>query len=100
MDVTWTALSVIVGVLSLFTSVLVGIVGWMWRTLSAHQKELSDFKVEVANRYVTADALIQVEGRLAVAISNLGVEVKGSLAEVTKRFDAFLTQMLAANNRD
>jgi len=26
--------------------------------------------------------------------------VKGSLAEVTKRFDAFLTQMLAANNRD
>jgi hypothetical protein len=100
MEVTWTALSVIVGVLSLFTTVLLGIVGWMWRTLTAHQKDLSDFKVEVANRYVTADALVQVEGRLATAISNLGVEVKGSLAEVTKRFDAFLTQMLAANSRD
>jgi hypothetical protein len=100
MDITWTALSVIVGILSLFTTLLLGIVGWIWRTLSAHQKDLSDFKVEVANRYVTADALVQVEGRLATAISNLGVEVKGSLAEVTKRFDAFLTQMLAANNRD
>jgi hypothetical protein len=97
MDVTWTALSVIIGLLSLFCTLTLGIVGWLWRTLSAHQKDLSDFKVEVANRYVTADAFVQVERRLATAIWNLGVEVKGSLAEVTKRFDAFLTQMLAAN---
>jgi hypothetical protein len=100
MDVTWTALSVIIGVLSLFCTLTLGIVGWLWRTMSAYQKELSDFKVEVANRYVTADALIQVEGRLAVAISNLGNEVKGSLGEVTRRFDAFLTQMLAATKQD
>ena len=100
MDVTWTPLTVVIGVLSLFCTLSLGIVGWLWRTMSAYQKDLSDFKVEVANRYVTADALIQVEGRLAVAISNLGNEVKGSPGEVTRRFDAFLTQMLAATKQD
>ena len=63
MDVTWTALSVIIGVLSLFCTLTLGIVGWLWRTLSAHQKDLSDFKVEVANRYVTGDALVQTASR-------------------------------------
>jgi len=39
MDVTWIALWVIIGVLSLFCTLTLGIVGWLWRTLSAHQKE-------------------------------------------------------------
>ena len=79
-EVSLRALSVI-GVLSLFCTLTLGIVGWLWRTLSAHQKDLSEFKVEVANRHVTADALVQVEGPVEYAGST--PFNKNGLAKIT-----------------
>ena len=72
----------ICAVLSLIVMVVGGFQAWLWRQLTKQQGDLADFKIRVAERYVTSETMVQVERRLVSAINHL-----------TGRFEAGLYAM-------
>jgi regulator of sigma D len=69
--VSWGTLAAVSGIMTGAGAAVAMFAAWLWRQLSAHQRDLADFKVKVAERYVTTDAMIQVERRLVSAINRL-----------------------------
>jgi hypothetical protein len=59
-----------------------GVVMWLWTKFSAHDRELADFKVEVAKNYVTSSGLAKIEERLTAAIDHLGDKVERATEKI------------------
>jgi hypothetical protein len=51
-------------------------------------KEHNDFRVEVARNYVTAEALIQVEQRLELAINRMAERLERALDRQNRNHDS------------
>ena len=68
---TWQELYYIIAALSLAGGAVAGTVVWLFTRFSAHERDLSEFKLKVAEEYVTAEKLIRVEERLVQAIDRM-----------------------------
>jgi ribosome-associated translation inhibitor RaiA len=88
-SVTWGAL--LTGALGLltFSAALLSVFIWIYVELSKQSKELSDFRVEVAQSYVTVQALHTVETRSKEDKEAL----QHALDKLGDRFDRSLEKM-------
>lgn len=55
--------------------------------------QLSEFKLEVAEKYVSSKAADAIEGRITSEVHQLSEDVKSSMTEINRRFDT-LTKTL------
>ena len=76
---SWQALGVIVTTIVGAGTLVSAFVVRLWTRLNDMDKEHNDFRVEVARNYVTAEALIQVEQRLEVAINRMAERLERAL---------------------
>jgi hypothetical protein len=76
---TWQALGVIVTAIIGAGTIVSAFVIRLWTRLNDMDKEHNDFRVEVARNYVTAEALIQVEQRLELAINRMTERLERAL---------------------
>jgi hypothetical protein len=76
---TWQALGVIVTTIIGAGTIVSAFVIRLWTRLNDMDKEHNDFRVEVARNYVTAEALIQVEQRLELAINRMTERLERAL---------------------
>lgn len=83
--ITWAELSVILTLLSLLSAG----VGWLWRQLTAVRKELTDFQIKAAEKYVTDTALERVENKLTDAINRMSDGIGA-------RFDKLMVELIQA----
>jgi hypothetical protein len=75
----WQALGVIVSAIVGAGTIVSAFVIRLWTRLNDMDKEHNDFRVEVARNYATAEALIQVEQRLEVAINRMAERLERAL---------------------
>jgi len=75
----WQALGVIVTAIVGAGTIVSAFVIRLWTRLNDIDKEHNDFRVEVARNYVTAEALIQVEHRLELAINRMAERLERAL---------------------
>ena len=75
----WQALGVIVTATVGAGTIVSAFVIRLWTRLNDIDKEHNDFRVEVARNYVTAEALIQVEHRLELAINRMAERLERAL---------------------
>jgi len=68
---TWYELALVCGGIVGAGAIVAGFTAWLWGQLGRQQRDLSEFKVDVARQYVTTDALVQVETRLIDAINRM-----------------------------
>ncbi len=68
---TWYELALVLGAIVSAGGIVAAVTAWLWSQLGKQQRDLSEFKVEVAHQYVTTDALLQVETRLVDAINRM-----------------------------
>jgi hypothetical protein len=76
---SWQALGVIVTAIVGAGSLVSAFVIRLWTRLNDMDKEHNDFRVDVARNYVTAEALVQVEQRLVVAINRMADRLERAL---------------------
>jgi hypothetical protein len=82
MQVTWTELWAVIGVVIVLGGILSSFMGWLWQKHSAHDRELAEFKLEVAKNYVTSPGLARIEERLTAAIDRLGEKVERAMEKI------------------
>lgn len=73
--VTWSELWTVIGALVVLGGILSSFMAWLWQKHAAHDQALADFKIKVAENYVTLTAITQLERRFETAIENLGTKV-------------------------
>jgi hypothetical protein len=73
---TWAALGYITSGIVGAGTIVAGFVFRLWQMFSARDKDLDDFKLEVARNYVTSQALLQAEQRLVNAMDRLSDRIE------------------------
>jgi hypothetical protein len=85
---TWQALGVIVTAIVGAGTIVSAFVIRLWTRLNDMDKEHNDFRVEVARNYVTAEALVQVEQRLELAINRMTERLERALDRLNRNHES------------
>jgi hypothetical protein len=81
-QVTWSELWTVVGAIVFLGGIVSTILGWLWTKFTQHDKELAEFKLQVAQNYVTEASLVKIETRLTAAIDRLGDKVEKAMERI------------------
>ena len=82
-QVTWAELWTVVAAIVFLGSIVVGVVGWLWTKFTQHDRELGEFKIKVAENYVTLAALERLENRFEEAMEKLGGRIEKMMDRMT-----------------
>jgi hypothetical protein len=75
-QVTWSELSAALSIIVTLGGIVAGCVIWLWTKHALHDRELADFKIKVAENYVTLAALVRLEERFEAAMEKLGTKLE------------------------
>ena len=92
---TWQELYYIIAALSLAGGAVAGTVVWLFTRFSAHERDLSEFKLKVAEEYATIKLVERVEGRMIDAVNR----VEDSVTRMTDAFNEAVRMMMRAGAR-
>jgi hypothetical protein len=79
---TWQELYYIIAALSLAGGAVAGTVVWLLTRFNAHERDLAEFKLKVAEEYATIKLVERVEGKMTEAVNRVA-------DSVTRMNDAF-----------
>lgn len=85
--VTWGSLTSAITLALSVGGVLISLTFWVYRELNYQREMVTQFRVEVAQQYVSAQALREVEQRSAANKAELSEAIKDMSARFDKSFD-------------
>ena len=89
MDITFTQLLTILGLVLGIVSFLAGIIWNIWKRVTQNSRELNEYKLEVAEKYVKSEQLAELEKSNAVREERF----LGGMANLTARIDRMLERL-------
>lgn len=87
---TWQELYYVIAALSLAGGGVAGTVVWLFTRFSAHERDLSEFKLKVAEDYATTKLVERVESKMTDAVNR----VADSVARMNEAFNEAVRVMM------
>jgi hypothetical protein len=87
---TWQELYYIIAALALAGGAVAGTVVWLFTRFNAHERDLAEFKIKVAEEYATIKLVERVEGRMIDAVHRVG----DSVLRMNDAFNAAVRMMV------
>jgi hypothetical protein len=87
---TWQELYYIIAALGLAGGAVAGTVVWLFTRFGAHERDLAEFKIKVAEEYATIKLVERVEGRMIDAVNRVG----DSVLRMNDAFNAAVRMMV------
>jgi hypothetical protein len=87
---TWQEIYYIVAALSLAGGAVAGTVVWLFTRFNAHERDLAEFKLKVAEDYATTKLVERVESRMTEAVNR----VADSVARMNEAFNEAVRMMM------
>jgi transposase-like protein len=87
---TWQEPYYIVAALSLAGGAVAGTVVWLFTRFSAHERDLSEFKLKVAEDYATTKLVERVESKMTDAVNR----VADSVSRMNEAFNEAVRMMM------
>jgi hypothetical protein len=92
---TWQELYYVIAALSLAGGGVAGTVVWLFTRFGAHERDLAEFKLKVAEEYATIKLVERVEGKMTEAVNR----VADSVMRMNDAFNEAVRMMMRHKGR-